>query len=299
MIKLLITAKPMIIRIDQYQNIFDKYHIKTHIPEFEQILSEQELIDIVPKYDAWIIGDDPVTKNVLDVGIKGNLKCAVKWGVGTDNIDFSACKELKFNIPNTPGMFNEEVSNVALGYLLSLAHNLHNIDRESRVGNWYKPTGMSLENKKVALIGYGNIGKTLKLKLEALKMNVMPYDPITYTDISLDIALGSADFIICTCSLTSSSYHIINKYTINMARDGVYIINVARGPIICEKDLIEALDSGKVRGAALDVFEEEPINIYSELYKYNVILGSHNSSNTVEAVDRTSILVIEKIIQKF
>lgn len=309
----------MINRIDFYKQKLKSYNLTPFCPKFDQIMTENELIKLVPKFDFWIIGDDPCTRNVIEAGINGKLKFAVKWGIGTDNIDYNACKELNFPIPNTPGMFNEEVSNVAVGYLMMLAHNLADIDRESRKGIWHKPLGISLTGKKVAVIGFGNIGRSLVRKLLSFKMDVWVYDPgfeqdknkkiicrynrnlkiepiLNHARIDeLDIVLSFADVVILVCALTDSSYHLINNDKIKLLNDNCFIVNVARGKIVNENDLIDNLKNGKIKGVALDVFEEEPITLKSELYNYNCIFGAHNSSNTVEGVDRTSFDVLKKI----
>jgi D-3-phosphoglycerate dehydrogenase len=319
--KLLVTCKNMINRLSVYKEFMDKYDLDPHVPEFEQTVSEEKLIALVPGFDYWIIGDDQCTRKVLEAGISGNLKFAVKWGIGTDNIDFNACNDMGFHIPNTPGMFNEEVSNVALGYLLCLAHNLVDIDRQSRLGEWHKPVGTSLENKKIAVIGFGNIGQSLVRKLLALKTNVHVYDPgftqkdndeiicnyneniiiddnlfnCTLSD-NINDVVKCADVMMLVCALTDSSYHMVNQNTIALMNDACYIINVSRGPVIDESALIRALKNGKIEKVALDVFESEPVNLKSELYNLNCIFGSHNSSNTKEGCDRTSFQALNKII---
>jgi len=323
MVSLLITCKNMINRLDVYREVIDQNGIEFYCPEFDQVMSEEELIELVPQYDVWVIGDDPCTRKVLEAGIAGNLKFAVKWGIGTDNVDFDACRDLNFPIPNTPGMFNEEVSNVALGYLLTLAHNLVWIDQESRKGVWYKPLGTSLEGKKAAVIGFGNIGRSLVRKLLSLKMDVWAYDPgfrqengkilCNYNenlivdpelhkarlDNDLNSVLSNADAVLLVCALTESSHHLINKSTLSLVNDGCFLVNVARGKVVKQDDLAEALKSGKVGSAALDVFEEEPLDSTSELYNLKCIFGAHNSSNTKEGVDRTSFDVLNKIITFF
>ena len=117
---ILLTCPPMINRIKVYSEILKNNNIKIDIPNFKQVLTEEELIEILPNYDGWIIGDDPATKKVLEAGKKGKLRACIKWGVGTDNVDFDACNELNIPVTNIPNVFGEEVSDVALGYLLCL-----------------------------------------------------------------------------------------------------------------------------------------------------------------------------------
>ena len=105
-----------------------------------QTLSVEELIELVPQFDGWIIGDDPVTRDVLEAGVNGNLKGAVKWGVGTDNVDFQACRDFGILIDHTPNVFGAEVADLAIGYLIALARNTFQIDREIRDSIWPKYT---------------------------------------------------------------------------------------------------------------------------------------------------------------
>lgn len=303
MYKLLLTCPQMINTYNKYSNFFDKNNILVTIPNnFIQTLSEFQLINIIKDFDIWIVGDDPVTENILLVA--SNLKLIIKWGVGIDNVDTFACKKYNINFYNTPGMFSEEVSDVAVGYLIMLARDLHNINAKVHLNSWYKSEGMSLVDKTVALVGYGNIGKALTRKLLEFKMRIKIFDPLYNSSNNfknlmffenIKNTIKNSDFIIITCSLNNNTYHLINHDLIKCANHGVYIINVSRGQIICEKDLIDCLDNGFVKGAALDVFEKEPLECDNKLRQYNCIFGSHNASNTKEAVERTNNKVIKYI----
>ena len=318
--KIILTCPPMIKRIDLYQSELKKYDLEVIIPQFTQVMKEADLIDIIGNYDGWIIGDDPATRAVFEAGKRGNLKAAIKWGVGVDNVDFEACKDLCIPIINTPGVFGREVADNAVGYLIALARQTFTIDRGVKEGKWPKPSGMSLWDKKVALIGFGDIGRNTAKRLLAFDLDVYVSDPgfikdndqikcIYNPDIiinqelnkchldTLSNVLKDSDFIVITCALNKSTKHMINKDTISLAKNGVYLVNVGRGPVVKEDDLVKCLKNGKVRGAALDVFEIEPLPLESELRNQNVIFGSHNSSNTEEAVDKVSVMAISKIYQ--
>jgi D-3-phosphoglycerate dehydrogenase len=306
MLRILLTCPPMIGAIDSLRDEFARRGAEVFIPTFRQTLSESELIDLVPQYDGWIIGDDPATANVFAAGRAGRLRAAVKWGVGTDNVDFVGATAAGFDVANTPGMFSEEVSDVAVAYLLGLARELFVIDRGVRAGSWPKPSGSSLSRKTVALAGFGNIGRATARKLLAFGMKVIAYDPYFQLDPALDVEnaawperLEEADFVVLTCALTDSSRHMINPQTLDRMKPGVRIVNVGRGPLIDEPALIAALESGHVASAALEVFEEEPLPEASPLRGFDrCIFGSHNSSNTKEAVHRASLKAIEILFQQ-
>lgn len=302
--RILVTCPPMLGMIDSFRYLFDERAIKLTTPNVVQILSVDELKQLVPKHDGWIIGDDPATREVFEAGKKGNLKAAIKWGIGVDNVDFDACKDLDIPIINTPDMFGREVSDIAMGYVTALARETFEIDRSVRKGQWDKPRGISLSGKTVALVGFGDIGQCTAKRLLAADMKVIAYDPFAATITnSLKVEretwpnrIEEADFIVITCALTKSSHHMINKNLLKQTKNGVRLVNVGRGPIIDELALEDALRSGKVYSAALDVFEEEPLPMDSYLRKHpHCIFGSHNASNTSDAVERTSQIAIEKL----
>ncbi len=301
--KVLITCPPLLRSIDSFKPLFDEHHIELLLPDVVQSLSEQELIGLVPGADGWIIGDDPVSEKVLAAGKKGKLKAAVRWGVGVDNVDFKAAAALGIPISNTPGMFGTEVADIGICYLTGLARQTFYIDREVRNGNWVKPQGISLTGKSVALIGLGHIGLATAKRLQGFDMHVVGYDPSAKLTpqqagvkeiLPFPEKIEDADFILITCSLTTSSMHMICESVINKMKDGVYIINISRGKVVDENALVAALRSGKVRAAALDVFEDEPLPIHSALRSFEqCIFGTHNGSNTREAVQRCSLKAID------
>ena len=302
--KILVTCPPMLGMIDSFRHLFEKYDIELTTPHVEQLMSVDELIKIVPQHEGWIIGDDPATREVFEAGKSGNLKAAVKWGVGVDNVDFDACVDLAIPIINTPDMFGREVADIAMGYVISLARETYEIDRAVRDGDWIKPRGISLSGKSVALIGFGDIGQNTAKRLQASDMKVIVYDPFAklnpdLSEIEIETwpnRIDEADCIVVTCSLTESSYHMVNAEVFSQAKRGVRIINVGRGPVIDESSLENALNSGRVYSVALDVFEVEPLPMSSYLRTHpHCIFGSHNASNTVDAVERTSHIAIQKL----
>lgn len=318
---ILVTCPPMMKMIKKYDELFKTNNMTYYCPEFTQVMTEEALMIILKNYDGWIIGDDPATKRVFESGIKGKLKAAVKWGVGVDNVDFEACKELGIPITNIPNVFGEEVSDVALGMLLNLTRKLHEINDQTKNGKWFKPAGNSLSNKKVCLIGFGDIGRSTARKLLAFNLNVFVSDPgfekvnneiickynsniivpqsVQNVNITtLDVAIDNADFIIATCALNKHTHHLVNKDNIIKAKKGVKIINVARGPVVKEADVVELLENKFISAVGFDVFEIEPLPLESRLRDFpQNFFGSHNGSNTIEGVDRTSKIAIGKMVE--
>lgn len=325
MYNILCTCPPMILQSHRYTELYKQYNINITIPNFTQTLSEDTLCELLPKYDGWIIGDDNATYDVLFAGKQGKLKAVIKWGVGTDNVDFKACNTLNIPVSNTPHVFGEEVSDIAIGYMLCLARKLHQIHNGNLKNEWLKPSGSSLLNKKVCLVGFGDIGQSIARKLIAFNMDIWVSDPAysksnnkiisryghgcNNKDIlsrldklsainmgTLDKCMESADYIICSCPLNDKTLHLINKSNITKCNKGVKIINVGRGPVINELDIYELLETGFIDSIGFDVFEKEPLDINNPLRKYpQNIFGSHNGSNTIEAVDKVSKIAIQKI----
>ncbi|MFZ5617498.1 MAG: NAD(P)-dependent oxidoreductase [Pseudomonadota bacterium] len=299
-----VTCPPMLGLIEEFAGDFAAKGLQCVPGEVKQVKTVAELIEEAPLYDAWIIGDDPATREVVAAGVKGRLKAAVKWGVGVDNVDFAAFKDFGVPVENTPGVFGGEVADVALTYTLGLARETYRIDREIRLNNgWPKPAGISMDGRTVAIVGFGDIGRQTAKRILACGSTVIAYDPIFKPAEGLPVEraewperIGEADFIIFTCPLNAGTRHMFNEALIGCLKKGVRIVNVSRGPVIEEGALIRALESGVVHSAALDVFEVEPLPAGSPLRRFDrCIFGSHNGSNSVDAVRRVSRLAIEKI----
>jgi D-3-phosphoglycerate dehydrogenase len=305
--RLLISAPPFV-------NMKNEFYSHPVINAFEvtwmksaQQMSEEELLEMLPSYDGWILGDDPCSRKVLQAGKSGALKAVVKWGVGTDNIDFAALTDLDIDFNNTPGVFGKEVADLAFAYLVMLSRHVIKIHNHVLLGEWIKPPGISLSGKNVALIGYGDIGKNISKHLHSAEMNVHVYEvdatrTTGLSEASLRVwpeSISEMDAIVLACALTPENSEMIDKKILSNLKEGALIVNVSRGGLINEVDLVEALNSGRLGGVALDVFQVEPLPSSSRLRKSeNVIFGTHNASNTSEAVIRTSLLSIE-IMNKF
>jgi phosphoglycerate dehydrogenase-like enzyme len=300
--KVLITCPPMLRNLDEFRPRFAEKRIDVNAPAVVQTLSESALLRLVPECDGWIIGDDLATRAIFTAGKSGRLRAAVKWGVGVDNVDFAAARELGVAVANTPAMFGKEVADLAMGYVTALARRFVLIDRGVRSGRWPKPTGISLEGRTVALIGYGDIGRNTARRLIAAEMRVVAYDPLlemASPPHGIEVAawpdrLDEADFIVLTCALTPQNRHLLNRDALSRMKAGVHVVNVARGGLVDETALAAAIEGGHVAAAALDVFEDEPLPVPSPLRQYEqCILGSHNASNTVDAVRRASNRAID------
>ena len=290
--------------IEEFRPLFEARGVALTPAKVVQVLSEDELCELLPQFDGWIIGDDPATRRVFEAGKAGRLKAAVKWGIGVDNVDFAACKDLGIPITNCPNMFGGEVADVAMSYIGALARETFVIDRGVRAGGWPKPRGISLAGRTLGLVGLGDIGRQLARRALAAGMKIVAYDPFFNGEVAPGVEraawpgrIAEADFLAFTCALTAANRHMLNADTLAMAKPGVRIVNVARGPLIDEAALVAALQAGHVHSAALDVFEVEPLPAESPLRGLSqTIFGSHNGSNSVDAVRRCSRLAIDTLL---
>jgi D-3-phosphoglycerate dehydrogenase len=294
--------------IDQYLPIFQEHNITLETPEIDQQLKEDDLIKIIDRFDGVIAGDDQFTSLVLHKANK--LKIISKWGIGIDGIDLKEARHLGIKVTNTPAVFSDEVADVVIGYIILLSRQLHTINQNVRRDQWNETQipGISLRGKTLGVIGVGNIGRAVTRRAVALGMNVLGYDIYPPPDAclketqirmaDLDEIYTHSDFISLNCNLTEQNYHLLNKDTFSRMKRGVFIVNTSRGSLIDEVALIQALNEKRVAGAALDVFEKEPLPKNSPLRHFdNCIFGCHNSSNTKEAVQRVNELAIRNLIE--
>ncbi|MDC0969282.1 NAD(P)-dependent oxidoreductase [Alphaproteobacteria bacterium] len=305
--RVLLTCPPMIGMLDDFSDDIKESNFEIHVPEFTQEMSEHRLIEIIADYDGWIIGDDPATRQVLETGHKGRLRACMRWGVGTNNVDFVACNDLGIKIENTPGVFGREVADLACHYVSALARDTFSINRLVKEGVWHKPIGRSLWSSSALIIGMGDIGRNIAKRLLSHEMDVYYSDPfveISQLDLNVQRLIWpfeaqKIDFIILCAPLTDTTFHIFNETSLSHLKKGIHIINVGRGQLLQQSALEIGLQKGIIKSAALDVFEQEPFIPLenTELLKYGdrVIVGSHNGSNTREAVRYVSKLTIKKL----
>ncbi len=304
--RVLVTCPQMQKSIDRYLHIFAEHGLEVEAPPLLQQMSEDELCAIIDRFDGVIAGDDPFTAKVMDRGTK--LQIISKWGVGIDGIDLEAAMERGIKVTNTPGTFGNEVADVTIGYLILLARQLHRIDQLVRGGEWGKIQGTSLAGKILGVVGLGSIGRAVVKRAVAMEMNVIGFDvagpqqtaarELGAQVVELAELIKAADFIALGCPLTKTNRHMLSDREFAMMKDGVSIINTARGPLIDESALVKALALGKVKAAALDVFEEEPLPTDSPLRQFEqCIFGAHNSSNTLEGTLRVNELALKNLLE--
>ncbi len=302
----LLSAPYMLPFVGRFRPVFEKYKVDLIIPEVKERLSEEEILQYAGQFDGTICGDDRFSKRVLEA-CAPRLKIIAKWGTGIDSIDKQAANELGIAVRNTPNAFTLPVSDSVMGYILSFARRIPWMDAAMKAGEWKKIPGRSLSESVLGVVGVGNIGKAVIRRARAFGMRILATDIIPISPdflienqvemVELRKLFEQADFISINCDLNSSSRHLVNAQTLAWVKPGAVLINTARGPIVDEKALIEALESGKLSGAGLDVFEDEPLSIKSPLKKNpNVLLAPHNSNSSPAAWDRVHWNTIRNLL---
>ncbi len=272
-----------------------------------QKFTPEELLQVIPNYDAILVRSaTKVTKEVIDAGV--NLKAIARGGVGLDNIDVAYAKEKGIPVLNTPGASSISVAEMALAHLFSLSRFVYRSTYEMQQGKWPKKEyseGFELTGKTIGVLGLGNIGREFAKRAIGLCMNVIAHDPfVTSTDlnvklVSKDELLANSDIISLHMPKIKGEPPAIGAPEFSKMKNGVVIINAARGGVVSEKDLLDALNSGKVRFAGLDVFENEPpTEAQKDLLNHpNVSLSPHIGGSTPEAQTRVGIEIAEKIVE--
>lgn len=293
MFDILMSAPYMIPFLDRFEPVFSHYGLNLIVPVVTERLEEEDILKYAGQFDGTICGDDRYSRSVLQKCLP-RLKVVSKWGTGIDSIDKQACLDLGIQLKNTPNAFTLPVADSVLGYMLAFARQQLWMDRAIKGGVWKKIPGRSLSECTLGVIGAGNVGKAVIRRARAFGMRILVNDivPIARdflienhaSSISLQQLLEESDFVSVNCDLNPTSMHLINSKTLAQMKPTAVLINTARGPIINETALVTALENKKLGGAALDVFEEEPLPENSPLRSMdNVLLAPHNSNSSPSA----------------
>lgn len=269
-----------------------------------QQFTATELLGMSSEIVGIIAGDDELSSEFFH-GAAPHLRSVVRWGIGVDSVDFDAAAETGVSVTNTPGVFGGEVADAAMAYLLALARGTAYVDRAVRDGQWPKYEGVSLDGATIGVIGLGSIGRQVVRRAAGFGARMLGYDPFPPADlanlalVSLEDLAARSRFVVLCCPLTPETYHLIDAAFLRAMSRDAYVVNVARGPVVDEVALVGALLNAQIAGAALDVFEVEPLPADSPLRQLpNVILGAHNGSNTREGVARASAVAVDLLLER-
>jgi D-3-phosphoglycerate dehydrogenase len=265
-------------------------------------ITPEELFNVLPAYDGMVVRSRTKVRQPL-IDACPNLKVIVRGGAGLDTIDHEYAKSRGITVMNTPLANGLSVAELALGYMFMLARSLYKATSTMKAEKWDKKSfnGDELGGKTLGIIGYGNIGHAIARLALALDMKVVAYDPYVTsqngaTMVTLDELLAESDYITLHLPKTKESANMIAAEQFAKMKNGVRIINCARGGIVNEEALYEALVSGKVAGAALDVYNEEPPTDWKLVKLDNVIASPHIGAATKEAQGRVGAEVAAKLI---
>jgi D-3-phosphoglycerate dehydrogenase len=266
-------------------------------------ITAEELPTVLPAYDGMVVRSRTKVRQPL-IDLCPNLKVIVRGGVGLDTIDAEYARSKGITVMNTPKASSASVAELAIGYMFALARSIFKATSTMKAEKWEKKSfeGDELGGKTLGLIGIGNIGKEVAKRATALGMVVVAYDPYVKEAeevklVSLDELLAQSDYISLHLPKTKDSAGMIGKSQFEKMKDGIRLINCARGGIVDEAALYEALTNGKVAGAAVDVFAEEPPTDWKLLKLDNVIGSPHIGAATKEAQARVGTEVADKLIE--
>jgi len=293
--KVLLSAPYMIPFADRFVPELTAAGCDVIVPTVNERLEEADLLQLIPGIHGTICGDDRYTRNVL--GAATSLRVISKWGTGIDSIDQSACAELGIRVCNTPNAFTVPVADSVMSYVLSFARQTPWMDTHMKAHRWEKIPGRSLSECTIGIVGVGNIGSTVARRAAAFGMTVLGSDVrtidsslITATGllhVSLSELLNRSDFVTLHTDLNPTTQHLINANTLALMKQDAVLINTSRGPVVDENALVNSLQNKALAGAALDVFEVEPLPADSPLLLMtNVLLAPHNSNSSPVAWER-------------
>lgn len=304
---ILYSAPYMIPLLPRYRPMLESLGLQLIVPEVHERLGEAELLAYAGQFDGTICGDDHYTARVLEA-CAPRLKVISKWGTGIDSIDKGAADKLGIQVRNTPNAFTLPVADTVLGYMLTFARRFPWMDLAVKSGQWEKIPGRSLSECTLGVVGVGKIGKAVIRRARAFGMkllgtDIIPIDPVFLSEqlvemTSLEDLLARSDFVSLNCDLNPTSHHLMNAKTFSQLKPTAILINTSRGAVVDEPALITALQAGKLAGAALDVFEVEPLPADSPLTKMdNVMLASHNANSSPKAWERVHQNTIDNLLE--
>ena len=273
-------------------------------PDNGRLMPREEVLSLAPELDA-IINQAELRVDEELLQISTRLQIVANVAIGYNNLDVDAMTQHNVWATNVPNAFTDSTADCTMALILGLARNIHNADRYTRSGKWqsdgFQPgvwDGILLSNKTLGIVGYGNIGKAVAKRASAFGMKIIFNNRTDIRDENyreLDDLMREADFVSLHTPLTTETHHLIDKTRLRLMKPSAILINMARGPVVDEKALVEVLQSGQLRGAALDVFEEEP-HLHSALLDMpNVLLTPHIGGGTNESRSQARRLCVDNV----
>ncbi len=293
--RILITAPYMLPVVENYDDWFRRNDAEYVKADVQERLEEDDLLPIIADYHGVIAGDDRYTRKVIESA--PNLKVLAKWGTGIDSFDAETCAERGVAICRTLDAFTEPVGDSVMGYILNFCRNLTAMDRQMKDGIWDKIPGRALNESTIGVVGVGATGSGVLRRAKVFGAELLGNDirdvhpghvkALGVEMTSLDDLLERSDFVSVNSDLNDTSFHLMSADQFKRMKPTAYMINCSRGPVVHEEALVAALQAGEIAGAALDVFEDEPLPADSPLRSMdNVFLAPHNSNSSPKAWNR-------------
>jgi D-3-phosphoglycerate dehydrogenase len=264
-------------------------------------LTAPELTSLVNGIDGWIAGLDEIDASVIAAA--GGLKVIARYGVGFDRVDVAAATQRGIVVTNTPGANSAAVAELTIGLMLALARRICQANQAVRSGQWPRISGVGLAGKTVGLVGLGSIGREVACRLSAFGCRVLVADPYASPEVgsgcgairmSLDELLPVSDFVCLHAAATPATVGMVNESFFRIMKPGAFLVNTARGELIEEAALVQAIESGRLRGAALDCFRKEPPAIDHPLLQLpQVMVTPHTGAHTDEAVNAMGRMALD------
>jgi phosphoglycerate dehydrogenase-like enzyme len=292
--------------IERYQRILAAAGCDVIVACATERLEEDQLLALLPGVHGIICGDDRLTARVLAAA--SDLRVISKWGTGIDSIDLAEASRRGIVVRNTPNAFSEPLADTVMGYVLVLARQLDRMNADMHRGVWQKPQLRALGEQTLGIVGVGNCGRAVARRAAAFGIRLLGTDIVEIPadvkratgleQVPLDTLLQESDVVSLNCTLTPSSLHLINRATLALMKPTAFLINTCRGPVVEESALGDALVSGRLAGAALDVFEQEPLPAESILRSLpNCWLAPHNANSGVAAAERVHDNTIRMLLE--
>ena len=292
-------------RSKEAMEILEKNGYILELNPFDRTMTEDELIERIKGASALVAGSDKVTKRVLEAG-SPKLKIVAKQGVGYNTIDIEAAKELGIAVTITPGANSKSVADLTMGLILNAARNISGMDRAIRNNEWYRYTGCELNNKIIGIVGMGHIGGEVAKRAYAFGMKILAYDiyprqdfieKYNVTYVSLEKLFKQSDVITLHAPAIKATENMINRDSLNLMKSTAILVNAARGELINEEDLYEALKNKKIGFAALDVYKNEPLKNSKLTELENIVFTAHAGAYTKSAIIGAGVIASEEIVR--
>lgn len=263
-------------------------------------LSSDKLAAVIPGYDGAVLGLDVCDASVITAADR--LRAIARYGAGVDSVDLKAAAERDIIVTNTPGANQIAVTELAIGLMFSLLRSIPQVASAAKTGQWLRPTGGELNGRTLGVVGFGAIGRGVATRAAALGMRVIAYDPFWQGDnpiaahATLDEVFTQADVVTLHSALTLETRGLVNTYRLSTMKPTAYIINTARGELVDENALYDALASRRLAGAAADVFHHEPPQDSPLLTLDNFIATPHIGATTTESVARMAMMASQNLL---